>query len=699
MQFPFFKMNELVTFAEVKKPSGIAYILLVLIRESKGKNDKLANVLENFGIPKTLHYIFANNLQYLIMQGILEDIDFNVNQFAEYTIGDFKFTAKGEKIFAEESIPTGVNKEEKIPVYYNIALNELTLNINSDLEPRPLQDSAITPEFMRRFKCNKNVEDFLNLQKGKGIKIKKEEVITNVDLLETEDWVAKYDPEINILGDSVSIKFDDLALQKFFDANYSSEILNKAIEYKSKYRFGFDIKENLKLSKYGFDRISNIYIPRDMAELQRQKCQLFLTKGMLKTRDNYQIFSAESIESFNEDIEFIQVDLHDFIYGYVPGKFIFNNDVFGDIVIPLIVKVQVSKEELKELIKPYVKSLAQYSEDNFKELVKVSSITKDVELANSIINGYLDDDVEHNIVVLNEMKQSALSNAGILNIYKNLLKENYDLYMEFIEEDNLDTVLKITSSIPKFLNILEKDVVKNIFNSIHVSNPLKVYEIMVNHGFDKSLLLTYVNPVNDALKNKVAKDPVLVDLINYDAAIERLKAITDINDFKDYNYDEEKINKNEFKSNYNNAFNLGKRIQLFRVYNKQLFETYDAYFRIFTIINDDINMLENALKNPNNIKIDLVEKKISSGDYQFIFVNLSAKLESILKNKYKLEGTLSDMLSEARRNSLIDRDIVSDLHDFRENRNAYVHPDERKANYNANDLRKWAKEIFDLEEK
>jgi len=72
IQFPFFKMNELVTYSEVKKPSGVAYILLVLISESKSKTDILANLLENFGVPKTLHYIFAETIQYLFDQDILE---------------------------------------------------------------------------------------------------------------------------------------------------------------------------------------------------------------------------------------------------------------------------------------------------------------------------------------------------------------------------------------------------------------------------------------------------------------------------------------------------------------------------------------------------------------------------------------------------------------------------------------------------
>ncbi len=54
-QFPFFRVTELVSYTEVKKPSGVAYMLLVLINKSKDKKANLSITLENFGIPKSLH--------------------------------------------------------------------------------------------------------------------------------------------------------------------------------------------------------------------------------------------------------------------------------------------------------------------------------------------------------------------------------------------------------------------------------------------------------------------------------------------------------------------------------------------------------------------------------------------------------------------------------------------------------------------
>lgn len=697
IQFPFFKMNELVTYSEVKKPSGVAYILLVLISESKNKNDRLSKVLENFGIPKSLHYIFADNVQYLMEQGILEEFNFYKTEFDNYLIGSFQFTSKGKKIFAEESIPTGINKELKVPVFYNIAMNELLLKMDNDLDPKPLMDCAITPEFMDRFKNEKNVENFLNLQKGKGISVKKEEIITNVEQLDQENWIAKYDCDMNINGDNIEIKFDELLLQKFFDANYNQDMVNLAISYKNKFKFKSSFKDNLKLSNYGFDRIAGIIIPKEIDDVLKQKNQLLLTKGNYKTSNGYMITSSESIAKYDDTIEFIQVDMHDSVYAYIPGNFNFNNNLFGIITIPLALKIKLTEEELKNVIKPYVVSLSTYSEDNFKELVKVTNITDDLKLAKEIIEGYVNKDAESNIVLLNEMKPYAISNSGISNIYRELLEKNYSNYMDNLTEDNLDTALKITASIPKFLNIPNKDVLSRIFKNIKAKNELETYETLVSKGFDKSLVVLYVNPVIEALKIRNSEEKSVIDLINYDDALSEMKRITSINDYKSYLYDEEKINHNDFKKNYNKAFNLQKNIAVFRSGNEGLFANYDGFMNLFSTINDDINLVEAALKNPNNLKPELIEKKIASGEYQFVFVNLSAKLETILKNKYKLDGKLSDMLNDARSNGIIDKKIISDLHDFRDNRNAYVHPEDRTSNYNADDLRRWAKEIFDLE--
>lgn len=362
-------------------------------------------------------------------------------------------------------------------------------------------------------------------------------------------------------------------------------------------------------------------------------------------------------------------------------------------------RLKVSSEQLKEVLESYVNNLNEYSEDNFKTLVRVTNVSKDYAKATEIMSGYLNNDYESNIVLLNEMKPTAMMNANIMAKYKEMLQDNYSAYLKTVTEDNLETVLKITNTIPKFLNIPLKDVISRLFDSLQeIKNRQEVYETLVEKGFDKSIVVLYVNPVDDALKTRMATDKSLLDLINYDACISKMKELTGIMDYRKYVFDEETVNRTEFKKTFNTAKGVQKAVDFFRAQNQELFKDFDGFMTLFGTINDDFNILDAALANPNNIKPELVEKKITSGDYQFVFVNLSAKLEIILKNKYKLDGKLSDMLSEARRSGAIERSITTDLHDFRENRNAYIHPEDRSANFKADDLRRWSKEIFELGE-
>ncbi len=714
IQFPFFKLNEIVSYSEVKKPSGIAFMILVLINESTNKDLLLANLLENFGVPKGLHYIYADTIRDLIKQEILTLVSGDVfysKDFNVYRIRDFAFTSKGKKIFAEESIPTGVTKEAKIPVYFDIAKNELSLLMDKDLEAKPLMDSYITEAFMTKFECKKDIEAFMNFNKGVRIPIyengkvvkheliKKEEIITEINNISIENWTGKYDCTMSVDKNQIEFSFEDPAVQKFFNTNFTAEIINKAIEYKAKFIFKSAYSNSLSLEQYQKFDVADVLIPRELDDVLKQKVQLLVTKGNYSTVNGFNVVDTDGLNNYLFGCEFITVDQADNRFAFVPGVFTFKNEFLGDIRIPLVLKIKVSGEELKSILVPYVDSLSQYSEGNFKNLVKVSSISKDYEKAYLILSGYLNKNSESNIVLLNEMKQTALLNANILGKYKEFLKNNFDSYISEITEDNLDTALKIISNIPKFLNLANKEVIDSIFGSLgNIKNKLNVFETMTAHGFDKNMIVLYANPLSDCLKSNATTNEDLSSLLVFNNSINQLKKITGINSTLDYIYDEENLDKQIYKKTFITAVNAYKTIEFLKPVNVEYFGENDKFMAIFKKINDELNMIETALANPKNIKEELIDKKITSGDYQFVFVNLSAKLEMILKNKFRLEGKLSDMLSEARRSGKIDKSIASVLHDFRENRNAFIHPEDRTPKFKPDDMRRWSKEIFELEE-
>ena len=109
--FPLLLYKTSVKYNEVRKASGIAYILLDLIQKTATSSEKMGEVLLKFGIPKELHYIFGKEIANLIGTEILQSVYtathfLNPNYFSEIMVKDISLTAKGRKMFTEGAIPT-----------------------------------------------------------------------------------------------------------------------------------------------------------------------------------------------------------------------------------------------------------------------------------------------------------------------------------------------------------------------------------------------------------------------------------------------------------------------------------------------------------------------------------------------------------------------------------------------------------------
>lgn len=698
LPFPFLELTENVKATEVKKPSGVAYMILALLRGPKNKNQPLGSLLEIFGIPKNLHSIFTNEIKKLITGGIITcNVDgYNPMYFLTYTLDNFNFTDLGNKVFAEEQIATGKEKEKLIKCYYNIALNQLTLKPNLELEVRPLRNSAFNEDFVLKFECRKNVEDFYNAQKGPSFPIKQAEVITSVELQDKKCFVGKYDTKFIIDCDDLKIKFDNNNIQEFFDANYTANIVNKAIELKNKFKL--DNAKDVKLSEFNDDDINHSILPNEIAKVISKKYTLVVMKEDYNFNKNSLIIKDEStVLNISKYASFICVDGLQ-VYAYCPVRLELNTEKSEKIYLPLVLVLKPSLDDLSKAIENYIDSKEEYSYDSFKEIVAICNITKNYSKVTSILKSYMTEHNDTNIVILNEVKPLLTINSQFINDYKTVLSNVYTNYITNINEDSLESALKITSKIPSFIDMKPYDVLKLIMESIKSSKHIiETYETLANY-FKEDLILNYINPFEEALNKPNLKAKYLKNISIFDNLLSSLKKITGIKDNKEFVYNEENVIKSEFKKEFIAAKNTYKDIQIFRPHNEEYFNNADSYMMIFEKINDNINLLESALKDPKNITYKLIEDKIVMGDYQFVLINLATKLELLLSEKFNLEGNFSDKLNTARKEKILPKDIVSDLHELRENRNALAHPNDRQSNYNADDLRRWNKEVFDIEE-
>lgn len=70
--FPILRYTANTSYVEVRKASGIAYILLQLISSSENNSENLVATLKSLGVPNDIHYIFGGELAYMISYGIIQ---------------------------------------------------------------------------------------------------------------------------------------------------------------------------------------------------------------------------------------------------------------------------------------------------------------------------------------------------------------------------------------------------------------------------------------------------------------------------------------------------------------------------------------------------------------------------------------------------------------------------------------------------
>ena len=149
--FPLLQYKVTVKYNEVRKASGIAYILLDLIQKNTTKEEKIADELLRFGIPADLHSIFGRELERLASTDIIScsvkrRYFSDPRYFSEIKLSDLKLTERGAKLFKEGAIPTGQEKAAIKEIFYSPVTRKFDLR--SALPHSPLASCFLGENFL-----------------------------------------------------------------------------------------------------------------------------------------------------------------------------------------------------------------------------------------------------------------------------------------------------------------------------------------------------------------------------------------------------------------------------------------------------------------------------------------------------------------------------------------------------------------------
>ena len=147
--------------------------------------------------------------------------------FGEIKVNEVELTAKGQKLFREGAIPTGLEKEKAKDIYFSPVTRKFDVQYNMPISP--LASCFLGEEFLDCVEIDiSGLEDYLNANTTK-VGLKAEERMTSFATDEPQKMNVRTEENItlNIYPSYIEFTFASSAEKVFFDKYYSSAIIRQ----------------------------------------------------------------------------------------------------------------------------------------------------------------------------------------------------------------------------------------------------------------------------------------------------------------------------------------------------------------------------------------------------------------------------------------------------------------------------------------
>lgn len=711
--FPLLKYEAKVKYNEVKKPSGIAYVLLELIQKSGMGDEILADVLERFGIPSDIHYIFAKELRRLVEEEIVyTDLSDWVLEkpsgIREATISDFSLTERGRKMFAEEAIPTGRPNTKIKEVFYSPVTRRFELTCNRSYSP--IATSFLGNEFMKKIEYDDSgMEEYLNSQKTK-IGLKKEEMIESVSCEHPEELVVKANDNLTlaITESGVELEFETSDERAFFERYYTAENLTNAFLRKDKYSFKFDVPT----FEWNADEVSGVFIPDDLQKQIDRQCEVFIGNGNagISRKNAALCFDGDKalLHMLDENAAFALLDKNECRY-YVPVNAEFYlESVGGTFAMQLLLEKIAAKEDFERVLQELCAMAfeADYTESASRTVAFISNALGD----NEYLNGYT------------SVKLGACADFGermerLLAINQTFARlpgweRHFNLYAESIFNEAVKTVdvsglavrKAILEPLRQAMKLSDTDYAKR-FSEVLLQQESKelVYQALEGAGFKETAILAISNVAELYAEKVLARSPIdgasalaerysllsvnmwkLCDMLGVDN-------VSDYTIKNDYDTD-------DLIDTYATYKKAKTDIEKYRQYARSSYEKLDKYDKIFDEAHELISKEKIAAEQPDKINKKYIDEQISRANISMAVSHL------LIKAQYELRKILGadkgraavDIINDAYDAHIISLEEKDALHELRSCRNGFQHPESKRAEVSKKDLRNWCDLVFSL---
>ena len=711
--FPMLEYKVDVLYNEVRKASGIAYILLELIQKSAMGNEKIAEVLKRFGIPSELHYIFAKELSSLVANGILNTrinssyID-NIKYFEQMTLELFELTAKGKKMFAEGAIPTGQEKAKTTPVFYSPATRKFELVCTQSYAQ--LESSFLGDDFLDKVKYDvSGMEEYLKFVQTK-IGLKAEEMIIKITYQEPKKLAVKAEENLTITIDTDGADFSFVTSDEkaFFERYYSSALMSAGMLMKDKYKFDVSVPT----VDFSSIKADNLYIPSDAGKQAARPCKLFIGRGIhgYTRTDNVLRYEngASYLDILDDKAEFALLDNSGCKY-YLPLNVRIPCKNFGDVFeIQLLVESVASDEQFKKVLQAiYLDCYEQnYTSESSHTLAYLATVLGDAELLNKYTQKKLSElgNDEDRIDLLLRINTIFSKCEGWGAYFTEIAKVIFERYVASVELENVIFKNTMLTPLRKAMEMPEAKYIATLAEPLKEKESAElVYQALESASFSESDILAVVNVIDLYAVRVLERTPIdgVTDLANkfalFSSNLWKLCDMVGVENPNDYTLRDD-YNIDEFFNTFATYSKAKKDVEKYRAYAKETFEQLKRFGSIFDPIQEVLSIERTASEHPENITKKFIDEQISRGRYSVAISNL------LIKAQYDLRVLLSadlsmganELIDEAENQGIIKRDEANRLHKLRMCRNGLQHPEKRQIPFDKATLEEWRDTVFSL---
>lgn len=721
--FPLLQYKVTVKYNEVRKASGIAYILLDLIQKSTAKEGKIADELLRFGIPADLHAIFGQELARLAAADIIAcnyNIHYLVEQkyFSEIKLDDLSLTERGEKLFKEGAIPTGQEKASIKDVFYSPVTRRFDLR--SALPYSSLASCFLGEHFLDNVEIDiSGMEDYIRAnQQQFGLKAEERIIKTEHEEplklnIRKEEGMA-----ISLSPTGVKFTFDTSDEQIFFEKYYNSALMTECMQMKNRYKFVGRNGDTLELPEIDSSELSQgvaVYIPDDLKKQAARPCKLYLGRGEVDFTRSDKVLQPDTgtaaalLRKIHPNAEFALLD-NSACHYYCCWNVRFPCAQFGDIFnLPLLVEYTAEQnvffDILGELFNYYVGQ--PFGEDVSRAILYIVSATGKSDYFEKCIDRYISviETADGKIDELLREHRSFSLNASWEKYFVPVAKGLFNESVVQIRLDNMIYKNAVLAPLKSALKMTDAEYVAKFIGAVRGEDENLIWQALEVAGFSVDDMLSVVNVV-----------PRYIDLILNNEDIEaetkfavpfktvrfnlwKLNSMLGIENAETYTIGDQ-YNTDEFFNVYGTLISAYQTISKFKNYAADKFAILERYFEIYRPIHELLSIERTSASHPEKINRNYIDGLLARGKYKDAVCDLLVKLQYDLRKLLSADdGTAAnELIDTAQIQRMITREQADMLHKLRICRNNFQHPESKQVPYNKEAIEKWRDVVFSVTE-